>query len=519
MALWRAIERTSSSDPFLQIERLDLELLANRREMQRLVVELRDRGREMRSILDSVDQGLVVIGSDGQMSSTRSAAVERMLGKIPAHASLVDSFARWDPNRAEWLDLGLESLRDGLVPTELVLEQLPKRTRGSEERALSARYIPLDDTLDQILVVLSDVSAELEREREHAKHEQLLNLLDHLVRDRSTTMDFVTEASRIVQSLQTDHTDREAVMRSLHTLKGNAAAFGLDELVATSHEIESELVSSNRALSPHELDEITCAWWEIEHALKRIGARQRDTVEVDRDDYDRLLARLADTNACKQMVNSFRYAAMESIGSKLEQLAHTANGLAAKLGKPSPNCIVIHNDIRVVPGVWVAFFSSLVHVVRNAMSHGIESTAARVRADKAEAGTMTLAARLSAGTLIVEVGDDGAGIDWERIRQLAIERGLSATTRADLIDCVFSDGVSTETEATEISGRGVGMSAVKEACDATGGQISIDSKPGIGTTFQFVFDVLDSKGTIRALSRQQVEIGKARAQQSQSPIS
>ncbi len=95
--------------------------------------------------------------------------------------------------------------------------------------------------------------------------------------------------------------------------------------------------------------------------------------------------------------------------------------------------------------------------------------------------------RVDGEALVIRVADDGAGIDWEKLRERARERQLPAETRAQLLDVLCHDGITTVDRATEVSGRGLGMAAVKQACAALGGRIALNSTRGQGTEFRFVF--------------------------------
>lgn len=129
----------------------------------------------------------------------------------------------------------------------------------------------------------------------------------------------------------------------------------------------------------------------------------------------------------------------------------------------------------------------LVHLIRNSIDHSIESPEIRLEKGKSELAYLVLRAAHQNGTVIVEVIDDGAGIDYERVRQRAISRGLISVEKAhtlnhkELIDLIFLPGFSTRETVTNLSGRGVGMDVVKNNIENIGGSIEITSAPNEGT--------------------------------------
>lgn len=133
-------------------------------------------------------------------------------------------------------------------------------------------------------------------------------------------------------------------------------------------------------------------------------------------------------------------------------------------------------------------FEPLLHIVRNAVSHGIESPEQRIQSQKNEMGTVTVNAHSNAQQLVIEVRDDGRGIDYAAVRNRAIEKGLITCTQPitnpELAKLIFHPGFSTRESASEISGRGVGMDIVAAAIEQLRGRIDIESKHGIGTTMQ-----------------------------------
>ncbi len=126
----------------------------------------------------------------------------------------------------------------------------------------------------------------------------------------------------------------------------------------------------------------------------------------------------------------------------------------------------------------------LVHLVRNAIDHGLELPEARSAAGKDETGTITLAASHQGGHIVIEVSDDGRGLNRDRILAKGLERGLSVpdnATDAQVWDLIFQPGFSTAEEVTDVSGRGVGMDVVRRNIQALGGEVHLESRAGTGT--------------------------------------
>ncbi|MES2605706.1 MAG: chemotaxis protein CheA [Pseudomonadota bacterium] len=164
--------------------------------------------------------------------------------------------------------------------------------------------------------------------------------------------------------------------------------------------------------------------------------------------------------------------------------------MAASLGKPA-KLLIEGDETEADKAIVEMLFEPLLHVVRNAMDHGIESASARAQSNKPPVATIVMRAYRQGDRVLIDVVDDGKGIDVARIRQVATERGvvtperLAELTEADIIDLVFAPGFSTATKVTEISGRGVGMDAVRTSVGRVGGSVSIESRAGQGTTVRF----------------------------------
>ncbi|HEX5145463.1 MAG TPA: ATP-binding protein, partial [Conexibacter sp.] len=185
-------------------------------------------------------------------------------------------------------------------------------------------------------------------------------------------------------------------------------------------------------------------------------------------------------------VTRVRMVPVESVFLRFPRLVRD---LAARLGK-QVELRLEGADTELDRSVVDALGDPLVHLVRNALDHGLETPQERAAAGKPPAGTLTLAARHAGGHVIVAVRDDGRGLDPAAVGRVALERGLLDADAAAALDAdgaaelLFAPGFSTARVTTELSGRGVGMDAVRERVRALGGEVALRSEAGAGTCAQ-----------------------------------
>jgi two-component system, chemotaxis family, sensor kinase CheA len=192
------------------------------------------------------------------------------------------------------------------------------------------------------------------------------------------------------------------------------------------------------------------------------------------------------SHALQSIVMQVRMIPVEAVFLRFPRLVRD---LSSKLGK-QVELELVGQDTELDRTVVDALGDPLVHLVRNALDHGLETPADREGAGKPAAGTVRISARHAGGNVVITVADDGAGVDRRAVAAKAVRAGLITAEQADAIDMaraielLFTPGFSTRDQADDISGRGVGMDAVRAKVRELGGEVLLTSEPGVGTTAQ-----------------------------------
>jgi two-component system chemotaxis sensor kinase CheA len=207
------------------------------------------------------------------------------------------------------------------------------------------------------------------------------------------------------------------------------------------------------------------------------GLARASAVAMGLDELEQLTREIQDS------VMAIRAQPVKSVFQRMPRLAREVAALTGKQVR-----LVTEGEATEVDKTVIERLTDpLTHMIRNAIDHGLEGPDARLAAGKPAEGVVRLSAAHRSGRIVIEVADDGAGINRERVKAIAAERGLIAPDVAlsdeDTDNLIFMAGFSTANAISDISGRGVGMDVVRRSIQALGGRISIASRPGKGSTF------------------------------------
>ncbi len=449
--------------------------------------ELHGRNRDMRTLLDNVEQGFVTIDREGLPSAERSAALDRWIGEPRAGESLFELLRRSNSDFGELSAVSFTQVTDGVMPAEVMLEQMP-HALVIKDSQFHVAYQPITDgdseAPSHFLVVVSDVTERFNKERAERERAETMALCERLVSDRNAVNDFFDETGELIDAVTAQETTTQATHRMLHTIKGNSAIFGLASLSETCHDLESRIADG--ALVPEDLVGLREQWTNIRQKAERwLGARGR-VIELDvgqQDLLEQAIRSKAPWPTLLAMVNALK---LESTDRRLEHFGEQALRIAGRLDK-NLDIKLDSGCLRVDPKRWAPFWSAFVHAVRNAVDHGIESPDERAATGKKPHGSIELATRLREDDFVISITDDGRGVDWARVKTRALKLGLPTDGENALRDALFCDGVSTADRITDLSGRGLGMGALREATQSLGGTVEVTTSPGAGTKLSMVF--------------------------------
>ena len=342
-----------------------------------------------------------------------------------------------------------------------------------------------------------------------AEERELVGKVTQVARNRDAFRLFNAEAKRLLVGLQTpDGLDMEDITRRLHTLKGGAASFSLMAVADACHELENNVKLMHDAPSRNEMNSMLVE--RSKTILNLMASSITELVELlgpSIADVDNLPVELTVEQLKFWAKELYAYRSRESVqgigdaimreatqkpvGPAILHHASSLKSLAATMGKQLAEFQVEGADVKVPADRMQGLLTSLVHAFRNSVYHGLETGPERLKAGKSEAGIVFARfLKVDVGNetcLRIDIGDDGRGVDPERIRKKLLEVGLpevAAGTDEEVIQAILRDDFSTSTEVNLVAGRGVGLSAIAAEVVKLNGTVVVRSRLGLGMSLK-----------------------------------
>ena len=381
---------------------------------------------------------------------------------------------------------GFEQLVEGILPVEVGVEQMPRKARiGGRLCAFDYAPVMVGEQVVQVVIRVDDLETGTDATERAAADAEFRRIVELLIANPEASRAFFAETRWFMEQLGGE-LERPVLLRYLHTLKGNVACFGFAGVADFIHGVEEHFVVGDDAVGLTLVAELRSLWGAQEATYGSLfGGSGNEDITLSRSEYEDMVMGLMAQQDYAELLGLAQRWAMAPISSTFARLALQAQRIGATLGIPVETKID-HASVRLPAQGLESLLASLVHLVRNALDHGLGAPEARIAAGKPAAGRLSFVARMTDDDVLLSVSDDGNGINWERVRAKAAQAGLPHETEDDLVAALLSDGFSTRDATTEISGRGVGTAAVRAAAVALGGELRVASETGVGCTFTVV---------------------------------
>ncbi|MBN2509476.1 MAG: Hpt domain-containing protein [Spirochaetales bacterium] len=458
-----------------------------------------ERTSALRNLMDVSGQGLFTFDAQFMIEFEYSRACEEIFGEPIGGRQVQDLLFSHDPTAAQEFVQGLTLYFEGKTKADVIFDLL------EQETIINGRFVEMqyrEGPGNTVLCIITDVTSEKKLEETLRKENEQRNLVLRAVSHKHYFASYINEANELFELLRLfeDKTpvkkDLEMLMRRVHTFKGNSGFFGFVNTQEVAHDFEFYI--SDQMVYEEEID-----FYEISIDLKKsyyaelkiiadtLGKKwieDADSVVVPTKEYikvENYVKKKYPTDVkLNAVLEHFRKIPVKDLFSRFPDIA---NNLASQLGKKISSFEIEGGEYTVLPEIFDSLVSSCIHLIRNMVDHGIESPGEREVQQKDPGGNIIIKIEKDSSRLNFTFSDDGRGISPRLITQKAVERGLipedSELSDREAYELIFHESLSTAQEITDISGRGVGLSAVKREVEVLGGTIEVNAKLNEGTTF------------------------------------
>lgn len=486
---------------------------------------VRQKINDIQTMLQYMPQGLLSFDDQNKVKPEYSAYLEKILGTDQIAGNDLIKLVFANSNLGSDVISQISAIAGACVGEDamnfefnehLLVNEIEKEMQDGLKKILDLNWAPVineNDVVEQILLCMRDVTElrKLSAEAEGQKREleiigEILGVNQEKFHDFITSsITYIDEIENTIRANPDGSEDAiNAMFRNMHTIKGNARTYGLNNLTNQVHDTESiydELRRPNSTIAWDQtrlLNDLAEVRSLVEHyaktnevSLGRKGPGRRGSVEkylmVDNKQIQetiKLLEKVSHSNIhdlieAKNIVhNTLRLLGTESLEMSLASMVESLPELAQSLGKDNPEVSIKNGKLRLKTQSVGVIKDIFTHLFRNCVDHGLEIPADRLAIGKPPQGRIDVAIAMEDGQIKISIKDDGRGLALNKIRQRALDNGLIQENEhlddEKIATLIFLPGFSTADKLTDVSGRGVGMDAVLGFARKEGGNVKIN---------------------------------------------
>ena len=480
--------------------------------------------KKVKILVDSMKQGLFSITGDGTIVDPVSKFTEKVLGKNVVGQNFKDTLYKDIPANSEIMN-AIETAVTSVfgesdLQWDLMESNFPKKINysheadGSSKKIIKIQPSPIwnqEENLERILFVVEDITeldgleVQLKEQKRSAQiTEELIQYETHDIGNFLKMTELQLENWKHL-AIAGANLSKNELLRDLHSLKGTTRSYKLAELSDQIHRSESVILGEATS-DPNRFDDLRSLSDEIskisdKHSdyykrFKKLYAGANNDLgtnqinELAHQELEKLVFQLRSDLpenkflGLQDAVQQLHFKPLSSLSNRLSKMVEDISGQLNK----KVNLEVV-GDALVQSQLMSQINECIIHLLRNSIDHGIESIDERVKNKKQENGNIKISFRKQNNEIIIQLSDDGKGMDAEKIAESALKKGLISFeqsqkfSKQEKLDLIFTPQFSTKASADDISGRGIGMDSVKNTVESLGGTLIFNTVLGQGTQF------------------------------------
>jgi two-component system chemotaxis sensor kinase CheA len=477
---------------------------------------IEQKNTSIKNLMDNAGQGFLSFGSDLIVSEEHSKACDEIFGYSICKKSILEIF-RGSVNEdiIHLMENTFENvfLEQDKKRNKIYLSILPQEILINNNY-VKIEYKVIDNRSDKsVMLILTDVTANRALELKNLEEKNNVKLIIRAISCQTEINQAISDLRElfktVVPNLLNSVIDKKKAIysayRMIHTMKGDISLNSLHHTSEQLHQLE-DLLAEIVSLEDFKqvLNKISCddlLREDMKIITEAIGSQyfeKQDTFTVSKKRLSEIQGEIkgilsgCDQEIILRLLDSLLYSNVKDIIANYNDYTRE---VAEGLGKIIGEFKITGDDVYINREKYIKFTKSLVHIFRNLVDHGIESPDERIGLGKPEYGEITCHIEKYEDKFSLNIADDGKGIDCNAIRKKALEKRLFTESeidnlsREEILEIIFLDNFSTRNTVSMLSGRGVGLAAVRSELDDLGGTIKVDTQTGKYTSFELIVPV------------------------------
>ncbi len=487
----------------------NLEILVEKRTQ-----ELSIKTQKVGDLLHNAAQGFLSFSKNILIDNEYSKECEKFLGKGLSNKNIVDILFENSSKKEFYLSILNDIFNeDEKLIIDSYLRLLPKEIILNK-RALLLEYKFLENK--RIMLIITNISSKKKLEKKIKQEQERVKMIVAIISNNTEFYEIIEDFNELIKEINSFIKSNDLRIenlnhfyRQIHTFKGLFSQVYMNNIVSYLHEVENiicELKDSNSVNGLKELLDTKILKEYLDYDLEIISSilgkdflNDKNIIKIEEENFnylEKLVDALYTSSEYNPILNDVALQIKRVKQKRIYDIFFSYGKLcfdeAKKLNKELHPLLITGSKDGFLDNEFKEFAKSLVHVFRNMIDHGIESNEKRSELEKDSLGTISCSYKESDKNLIIKISDDGAGLDIEKIKEKAFSLNLYTKEELKIIkdelifSLIFEDSFSTKDNVSNLSGRGIGMSVVKEEVDKLKGSIKIASEINRGTCFTFI---------------------------------